>query len=93
VRAAAAGIRTFPLRGHVSPGHGSRESVYDSDTSGTTGAGCCADYRPLIYNIIRTLSTDAPALRQYHKRTLRRSSSDHSTDAARCALAPAADRL
>jgi len=34
VRAAAAGVRTFPLAGHVPPSHGFRESVYVSDTSG-----------------------------------------------------------
>ena len=34
VRAAAAGVRTFPLAGHVSPGRGFRERVYGSDTSG-----------------------------------------------------------
>ena len=34
VRAAAAGVRTFPLARHVSPGHYFKERVYDSDTSG-----------------------------------------------------------
>jgi len=29
-----AGVRTFLLPGHVSPGHGFREIVHDSDTSG-----------------------------------------------------------
>jgi len=33
VRAAAAGVRTFPPI-YVSPGHGFRERVYGSDTSG-----------------------------------------------------------
>ena len=34
MQAASAGVQTFPLPGHVSPGHGFRERVYDSDTNG-----------------------------------------------------------
>jgi len=34
VRAAADSVRTFPRPGHMSPGHGFRERVHDSDISG-----------------------------------------------------------